>query len=348
MTNLKIEYESGQFIDVDLSDYLLFVGGQNDWKRKIIRSLKRFSVSKTLDELEEGIYGENGIEFYYNEKQLKSKDTNFMFLEDNKSIYNQLSFTKGNLMYQELLEIQHEVDITRQMEILNNELINLEVILNEHLSQFSNSIGSSLGSLLFTDILKNNLSLSYFTEKRDYPLEMINSSELLDEYVKLLESMIKRDEEMIWLAIINPESFLEPHDFRYLFEELKRLSSETKQLKFFVFSNRSLELPYTSEDIGKTILLYDYYEQMPEYEIFEQSIERHYPDELKLSESEIVSSFYRISHLIGEEITGDSYISEKDMVLLKVINNLLEINVCTETSVQTLSQLEKAFLKENN
>lgn len=348
MTELRIEYENGQFIEADIEDYLLFVGGQNDWKRKIVRSLKRFCISKSLDELEEGIYGENGIELYYGEKQLKSRDTNLMFLEDNKSIYDQLSFSKGNLIYQELQEVQHEIDITRQMEVLNNELINLEVLLNEHLSVFSDSISSNLSSIQFSDILKNNLSLSYFTEKRDYPLEMINSNELLDEYLKLLKSMIDRNEEMVWLAIINPESFLESKDFEYLFGELKQIAKETKQLRFFVFSNQSLDLSYTSEDIGKTILLYDYYEQMPEYEVFEKSIKRNYPSELKISESDLVASFYRITHLIGEEIKEDCYISSKDMVLLKVINNMLEVNVVTETSVQTLNQLETAFLKEGN
>lgn len=348
MTELKIEYESGQFIEADLEDYLLFVGGQNDWKRKIVRSLKRFGISKSLNELEEGIYGENGIEFYYGEKQLKSRDTNLMFLEDNKSIYDQLSFSKGNLIYQELQEVQHEIDITRQMEVLNNELINLEVILNRHVSKFSDSIISSLGSILFTDILKSNLTLSYFTERRNYPLEMINSSELLDEYVNLLKVMIERNEEMVWLAIINPESFLEPKDFEYLFGELKRISKETQQLKFFVFSNRSLELSYTTEDIGKTILLYDYYEQMPEYKIFEKSIKRHYPSEFKMSESNLVSSFYRIADLIGTDLKSDCYISAKDMVLLRVINDMLEVNVSTETSVQRLNQLEKAFFKEMN
>ncbi|MGX7024426.1 CRISPR-associated protein Csn2-St [Vagococcus hydrophili] len=348
MTELKIEYESGRFIEADLEDYLLFVGGQNDWKRKIVRSLKRFGISKSLNELEEGIYGENGIEFYYGEKQLKSRDTNLMFLEDNKSIYDQLSFSKGNLIYQELQEVQHEIDITRQMEVLNNELINLEVILNRHVSKFSDSITSSLGSILFTDILKSNLTLSYFTERRNYPLEMINSSELLDEYVNLLKSMIERNEEMIWLAIINPESFLELNDFGYLFGELKRIAKETKQLKFFVFSNRSLEVSYTSEDIGKTILLYDYYEQMPEYGFFEESIKRHYPSEFEMSESDLVSSFYRIADLIGKDLKGDCYISDKDMVLLRVINDMLEVNVSTETSVQTINRLEEAFLKEIN
>lgn len=346
MTEIKIEYENGKFIEVNLSDYLLFLGGQNKWKRKIVRSLKRFSITKSLDQLEEEVYGENGIEFYYGDKQLKGKDTNFMFLEDNMSINNQLSFSKGNLMHQELCELQHGMDVTTQMEKINNELINLELILNDHLSQFSNSISSNLGSLLFTDILKTNLNLTYFTEKHDYPLEMINSGELLDEYIKLLEVMIERREEMIWLVIINPESFLETKDFQFLFEELKRISQETNQLKFFVFSNRSLEMKYTAEDIGKTILLYDYYEQLPEYEAFEQSIRRHYPDELNTSTQEIVDSFYRISHLVGKDVCEDCYLDARDMVLLKVINNMLQITVDTETSVKTLTQLEKAFLED--
>ncbi|MFW8053162.1 CRISPR-associated protein Csn2-St [Vagococcus fluvialis] len=347
MSELKIEYESGRFIEVDFSDYLLFVGGHNDWKRKLIRSLKRFSVSKSLNELEAGIYGENGIEIYFQDKQLKSRETNLLFLEDNLSIYNQLSFTKGNLMHEEMTELQHKNDITRQMETINNELINLESLINDYLIEFSDSITSSLNSLLFTDILKNNLNLSYSTKERDYPLEMMNSSELLDEYIKLLISLIERRGEDIWLVIVNPESFLDIQDVQYLFDELKKLAQKTKQLKFFVFSNQSLELNYTSEDISKTVLLYKDYEQMPEFDIFLQSIKRHYPDELCLSETEVISSFYRISHLIGRDSPDSYYLCPRDMILLKVINNLIDTNVAVETSRQHLTQLEEAFLKEN-
>ncbi|MGO2084136.1 CRISPR-associated protein Csn2-St [Vagococcus sp.] len=343
---MKIEYENGSFIELNLVDYLFFVGGQNKWKRKIIRSLKRFSLSKNLSDLEEEIYGENGIEVYYGGKLLKGKNTNLMFLEDDKSIYNQLSFTKDNLMYQEIQELQHKVEITRQMERINDELIILETILNNYISQFSNSISSNLGSMLFTDILKNNLKFSYFTEKRHYPLEMLNPGELLDEYLKLLRTMINRKEEIVWLVIINPESFLEMQDFQYLYDGLKQISTDTKQLKFFIFSNHKLNLNYTMEDIGKTVLLYENYEQMLEYEFFEQSIERHYPKEFKMTPSELVASFYRISHLIGKDIGSDYYISSKDVVLLKVINNLLQIKVNIETSVDSLSLLEKAFLND--
>ncbi|MBO0477238.1 hypothetical protein DOK76_09145 [Vagococcus sp. DIV0080] len=345
MTEIKIEYENGKFIEVNLTDYLFFVGGHNKWKRKIIRSLKRFSIAKNLNELEEEVYGENGIEFYYDNKQLKSRNTTILFLEDNMSINKQLSFTKGNLMYQQLTQLQHEIDITTQMERINDELINLELIINQHLSKFSDSISSNLGNKLFSDLLKESLELIYFTEKHEYSLEMINSSELLDEYIKLLEKMINEKEEMVWLVIINPESFLETTDLNLLFEELKRIARETKQLKFFIFSNRSLDINYSIEDIEKTVLLYDTYEQLPEFCYFKESIERHYPDTLNLSSKDLVESFFRISHLVGNSKYDNFYLDARDMILLKVLNSILEVNSSTETSVQQLTKLEKAFLK---
>lgn len=347
MVDVKLEYENGKFIEFDLKDYLFIVGGHNDWKRKIIRSLKRFDIAKKLSSLEEEVYGENGIEFYYGEKKLKSRDTNILFLEDNMSINQQLSFTKGNMMYQELVEMQHNVDVTHQMETINDELINLELLINQKLKKYSDSISCDLGTKLFTDLLKESLQLTYFTEKHDYPLEMINSSELLDEYIKLLELMVDRKEQMVWLIIINPESFLDSKDVNFLFEEVKRISQTTKKLKFLIFSNRSLDINYSFEDIGKTVLLYDFYEQLPDYEIFEESIKRHYPDSLICSSGELIDSFYRIAHLIGKKTYKKSYLDAKDMILLKVFNDILEVNVTTETSVTTLTKLEEAFLRTN-
>lgn len=345
MAELRVEYENGKFIILDLQDYLFFYGGQNAWKRKIIRTLKRFSRAKSLSELEEAVYGENGIEIYYDDKLLNAKKMTIFFLEDNTSVFNQLTFLKDTLMYEELENLQNNFDIAKQMEQVNEDILHLETIIGKGIGCYSNNIACTLSPLNFIDLLKRHLTLKYMDDNMDYPLSMMNSSELLDEFIYLLRAKIKREERTVWVVLANPESFLERKDIRYLFGQLRDIAAETKQLQFFVFSNSSLALEYTTEDINKTVLLFEDYQQLPNFDIFRESIERTYPDNFSLDDCQLVSSLYRVCNFIGES-RADIYISPKDMILLRVMKELLQDESGIETSIQPLTQLEKQFLKD--
>ncbi|EIP7717408.1 hypothetical protein LT123_001722, partial [Enterococcus faecalis] len=122
MKQIRLEYQYQQFIEFSLEDYVFFYGGENQWRRKILRTLKRFAKQKALSDLEESVYGDNGIEIFLEEKKLKAKSIDFYFLEDNTSIFQQINFIKGTLLHQELLYLQDDFDITNQMSNLNDQL----------------------------------------------------------------------------------------------------------------------------------------------------------------------------------------------------------------------------------
>ncbi|MGM2984734.1 hypothetical protein, partial [Bacillus cereus group sp. BC60] len=84
---------------------------------------------------------------------------------------------------------------------------------------------------------------------------------------------------------------------------------------------RSLPLPYTEEDVEKTILLYDKYQQLPVFDVFRQSIERHYPDQLSWTNQQLIDAFYRVCHFVGDQYTKN-YLLPKDMILLKLLKEL--------------------------
>ncbi len=152
MKQIRLEYQYQQFIEFSLEDYVFFYGGENQWRRKILRTLKRFAKQKALSDLEESVYGDNGIEIFLEEKKLKAKSIDFYFLEDNTSIFQQINFIKGTLLHQELLYLQDDFDITNQMSNLNDQLLKLENLTN---------IEPHFLEMNFQDILKYSLSLNY-------------------------------------------------------------------------------------------------------------------------------------------------------------------------------------------
>lgn len=190
MKQIRLEYQYQQFIEFSLEDYVFFYGGENQWRRKILRTLKRFAKQKALSDLEESVYGDNGIEIFLEEKNLKAKSIDFYFLEDNTSIFQQMNFIKGTLLHQELLYLQDDFDITNQMSNLNDQLLKLENLMNDKLNNYLTNIEPHFLEMNFQDILKYSLSLNYLENGQSLPLEMMDTRELLAEFIYLLQRSI--------------------------------------------------------------------------------------------------------------------------------------------------------------
>lgn len=152
MKQIRLEYQYQQFIECSLEDYLFFYGGENKWRRKILRTLKRFAKQKALNDLEEAVYGDNGIEIFLEEKKLKAKEMDFYFLEDNASIFQQMDFIKNTLLHQELLCLQDDFEIAMQVGKLNDQLLNLESLMNDKLNRYLTNIEPHFSEMNFQDL----------------------------------------------------------------------------------------------------------------------------------------------------------------------------------------------------
>lgn len=345
MSNLKLSYEKDKYLDVFFENYILCYGESTDIKRNCIRSLRRFSKGKTLDELEEQVYGESGIEFYLNEKQMKIKRTEVIFLDSIQSIFEQLTLTKESLLMREVTNLQNNFELQVQIEELNNEFLKLETIMNHQITEVFSNMNCSLKNFTFDDILKRYFTMLYSENEHELPLEMMDANPLVDEFIILLNNHINRTEEKVFLVLINPESFLTKCSYNNLFKNLKLLAEESKQLKFIIFSRDSSILKHDTSDLNKTVIFLENYEQMPDFDIFKASICRHYPDELTLSDEQLVDGFYRIIRYIDEFDRENIHCKDKDMVLLKVLRKLLIDDWDFETSISLLSSMEEAFLR---
>lgn len=108
-----------------------------------------------------------------------------------------------------------------------------------------------------------------------------------------------------------------------------------------------IDFTYSSEDISNTVVVYDDYQQLPAFDLLIESILRYYPDESKLDHNKVLQALYRIFPYVGWKWnTSGVYLKAKDMVLLKVVTQLLNCSstlYCTEKE-QGLSVLEQRFL----
>lgn len=119
---MKIEIEDNKFIEFDDADILFFYGQNQKIAQEFVRSLKRFANKKSLTNLEELVYGENGIEIYRNDQLLKAGSINIHFLQDSFSLFEEVSFEKNSLMTEYLATLAESIDINIELQKIENHL----------------------------------------------------------------------------------------------------------------------------------------------------------------------------------------------------------------------------------
>lgn len=345
---ISLEYEHGKFIDLELRDVNYFLGPNHTLKWKLYRGIKRFSTGKNLSDLEEHVYGDDGIVIYCDEKKMKSKELPIYYLDCRESFLKQYQQGKGNLMDNEIQSMENLFEVNRGLETINNELLKFEMQFTDLFREKFTYVQPNLREMNFADVTKYFLMLSFYENEETYPVEMMDIEKLIDDYCQLLTGELGRTQKMTLLWISNPNAFMSKKVFRVFLQKLGKIASDSGLLKIFILSEDYLELNYQENDIEATVLLYDEYQQLPDFSIFRETIERHYPDEISQTDEIMISQLFRIFPYVGQSRSEEEtiYLRDKDVVLLRVVDELLGYDHFPEfqAGYQPMTALEEKFL----
>lgn len=337
-------HESYEF---DLYDYLIFVGSNQACKQRIFSLLERYFASANYNEMEEEYFGDNGIEVSIEGKKIKVNSCLSLSLSSLDDLLLQFKLTKKSLLYSSLCGLGQDLEISQQMVHINDELLKLEAMIEDKQSCISKNIGYQIYDLTFEDIIGKLITISHIQNNREIPSYLVEGEDIIDGYLRLVERYLSFTGKPVWIAINNPESFLTKRGIDKLILGLKRMAKMTKQLYFFVFHKKNPEW-YSSEDISHVVICARQVQQLPDIEIVQQSIERNYPGNRVFEQNDLVDALYRICGEIGKKSFGGISNLNRDLVLLKVLNELFEEEVQFEISDSELSAMEVTFLLNNN
>lgn len=338
---LKIELENQKFLDIEFDDAAYITGPNQKQLWKIFRSLYYY-VNKN-PKLTENIYGENKIELILDGHPLSDKNNDFYFINNRDSIYNQMIYKKDSLLFDLLNSLNDDLEIGRSIEKINDEHLQLEISVQKLLDVYSNNLKVEFQDLSYFDFLKNNLVMGYENDNNSYPLEFMDTETLLDEYLNFLEFKLKDNGSPVWLVLYNLDSFISLEDKHSFLTRVKRLMIDY-DLKLLYLDNTLNSVPIETSDVDKIIVSTNDFHQLLPCEEFLRSVRLHYPNEFNLTESEFTNAVRRIAPFIGSR--QKSFISSKDLVLLKVVNDILGYETSFDLNSQLLTKAETEFLKD--
>lgn len=338
---LQIEYSDNKFLDADFDSELYITGNNQKLLWQIYRSF--FFYKQRIDNIIYDVYGDNGIEIRLDEQSLSKKHNNFFFIDSRNSIYQHMTYQKNSLLFSWLDTLKNDSLIAKQIEQMNNELYKLNFKLQNKLDFFANNITLDFADINFLDLLKNNLRLGYIEKGQSLPLNFMSTEELMDEYINLLGRYLMNNQENTWLIIYNLESYLSKEKITVVIKNFKKLI-KYNALKVVYITNDLTAVPLNKDDISNLIIVNKNIEQLPPFDILKKSISYHYPNKLNFTNQELVSSIKILAPIIDSK--EDIYLRNKDMVLLKVMDQLLETKTLASFKEDSLTTAETEFLKD--
>ncbi|MQS75773.1 CRISPR-associated protein Csn2-St [Companilactobacillus halodurans] len=337
---LKIEIENQKFLEIDFEDAAYITGPNRKQIWEIYRSLYYYFHKNP--QLTTNIYGEDEIEILYNDDKLSVRNNNVYFINSRNDIYTQMTYKKGTLLFELLNSLSDDNEIDHEIEQLNNETLKLEIIVQKLLKTYSNNLRAEFEDTSYLELLKNRLIVGYESDGINYPLEFLDTGVLLDEFVNFLEFQLKSLSKTSWVILYDISGFVAPEDEANFILSLKKLTLNY-DLKIIYLGNNLENVPLTSGDLEKIIISADEFHQLLPSDELKKSVSMHYPNKYVVTEMNFVNSIRRISQYIGNDEIN--FIPSKDLVLLKVVNEILGYETSLDPEKYLLSDAETKFLE---
>lgn len=338
---LNIELENQKFLDLDFEDAIYITGPNQKQIWKVFRSL--YYYFNKNPKLTSNVYGDNNIELLLDGNNLSVKNNDLFFVNNRDSIYDQMVYKKSSLLYELLNSLNDNMSISHAVESINDECLKLEIIMQELLNKNSDNLQAELLEISFLDILKSYLTMGYEESGMSYPLEFMDTETLLDEFLNFLEFKLKSSGRTTWLVLYNLESFISDKDQQQFLIRIKLMLSQY-DLKLIYLSNELKCVPVDENDIEKIIISAEEFHQLLPYDELIKSIELRYPNELNIPINELIDSLKRIFKYIGSD--KDNFISNRDLLLLKVMNEIVGYKTRYDLKHQLLSESEIKYLED--
>lgn len=337
---LKIELTDNQFVQFETDGSLYFTGPNRKMLWQIYRSI--YYYFNKAPSLSTNIYGKNDIEVSLDDELISKKNTHFFTISSRESLYNQMIYKKGTLLFEMLNQMKDDFEVNRAMDRLNNEQLRISIILQKYLQCYSDSLTVDLREFNYLELLKSQLVIGYEENQNEFPLVFMDTDTLVDEFLNLLKKHLSTATNSTWLVLSNLDSFISEESKEEIMSAVKKYQKEYDLVVIYFGKNLS-HINISSDDVENVVVCVDDCHQLLPYDQLRKSVSMHYPNELDYSKEDFTRAIARIVPNIGNG--RKIFLNPKDLVLLKIVNVLLNYETFYDLEDQLLTEAETKFLK---
>lgn len=339
----KISHPYNDFVEIEVGQYTQVVGLNQELKYYIWLLLNWYFGGKKYTENDLSLFDFEEPLIQSEEKILNRKEFKLITIERAEDLHEQLSFKKGTIAYEYLLQILNRVELTSHIEKLNDALEQLSIEINKTAQVEVKDVLYKVDVVDFVKeaVIKNHLIQLVEREGVVVSNELIDNESKFLILLNMLERILEESTDKYLLLIKNAEEYISKRNYQQIVERIIRDSDGYGNLfvlKFITIGGSIALLPHLVECIN---IIGDYIESLPELDFIYSRYRKHYPLSDVPSEEQFSESLSKIcSFLLAKEI-GDFSFSVEDKVTLKVLNQLFSfetIGINAEPPIRLLSE----------
>ena len=339
----KISHPYNDFVEIEVEQYTQIVGLNQELKYYIWLLLNWYFGGKKYTENDLSLFDFEEPLIQSEEKILNRKEFKLITIERAEDLHEQLSFKKGTIAYEYLLQILNRVELTSHIEKLNDTLEQLSIEINKTAQVEVKDVLYKVDIVDFVKetVIKNHLIQLVECEGVVVSNELIDNERKFLILLAMLERILEESPDKYLLLIKNAEEYILKRNYQQIVERIIRDSDVYGNLfvlNFITIGGSIALLPHLVECIN---IIGDHIESLPELDFIYSRYRKHYPLSDVPSEEQFRESLSKIcSFLLAKEI-GEFSFSVEDKVTLKVLNQLfsyepIEMNV--ESPIRLLSE----------
>lgn len=339
----KISHPYNDFVEIEVGQYTQVVGLNQELKYYIWLLLNWYFGGKKYTENDLSLFDFEEPVIQSEEKILNRKAFKLFTIERAEDLHEQLSFKKGTIAYEYLLQILNRVELVSHIEKLNDTLEQLSIEINKTAQVEVKDVLYKTDVIDFVKetVIKNHLIQLVEREGVTISNELIDNESKFLILLTMLERILEESLDKYLLLIKNAEEYISKRNYQQIVERLIRgtdVYGNLFVLNFITIGGSIALFPHLVECIN---IIGVHIESLPELDFIYSRYRKHYPLSDVPSEEQFRESLSKIcSFLLAKEI-GEFSFSVEDKITLKVLNQLfsfetIEINV--ESPIRLLSE----------
>ena len=339
----KISHPYNDFVEIEVGQYTQIVGMNQELKYYIWLLLNWYFGGKKYTENDLSLFDFEEPLIQSEEKILNRKEFILITIERAEDLHEQLSFKKGTIAYEYLLQILNRVELTSHIEKLNDTLEQLSIEINKTAQVEVKDVLYKVDVVDFVKetVIKNHLIQLVEREGVVVSNELIDNERKFLILLAMLERILEESPDKYLLLIKNADEYISKRNYQQIVERIIRDSDVYGNLfvlNFITIVGSIALLPHLVECIN---IIGDHIESLPELDFIYSRYRKHYPLSDVPSEEQFRESLSKVcSFLLVKEIGGFSF-SVEDKVTLKVLNQLFSfetIEINDESPIRLLSE----------
>ncbi|MEZ7758206.1 CRISPR-associated protein Csn2-St [Granulicatella adiacens] len=339
----KISHPYNDFVELEVGQYTQIVGLNQELKYYIWLLLNWYFGGRKYTENDLSLFDFEEPIIRSEEKILNRKEFKLITIERAEDLHEHLSFKKGTIAYEYLLQILNRLELTSHIEKLNDTLEHLSIEINKTAQVEVKDVLYKVDVVDFVKetVIKNHLIQLVEREGVVVSNELIDNERKFLILLAMLERILEESPDKYLLLIKNADEYISKRNYQQIVERIIRDSDVYGNLfvlNFITIVGSIALLPHLVESIN---IIGDHIESLPELDFIYSRYRKHYPLSDVPSEEQFRESLSKIcSFLITKEI-GEFSFSVEDKVTLKVLNQLFSfetIGINVESPIRLLSE----------